>query len=121
MNKNWSYARFYTFFGITSKVDLTEQEIVETVRETDDYILRPHKSTEDAVINDMMVVEKSHASTTYGCYYYHDQSQLWFINPMGATEKGVNHFVHTLYLNTPSNYVARTKRIYNENGEPLKN
>ncbi len=121
LNKNFAYGRHFTFFAITSKTDLTEQEIVESVRETSDYLLRPHKSSENAIINDMLVVEKTFANKNYGAYYRYPDCNLWFINPMGAVEKGVNHFVYTLFNNTPSNYVARTKRFYNAKNQLIKN
>lgn len=120
LNQNYAYGRHFTFFAISSKVDLTEQEIIECVRESTDYLLRPHKSSENAIINDMLVVEKTHANTTYGAFYRHQDCKLWFINPMGAVEKGINHFVFTLYDNTFSNYVARLKRIYNTKNQLLK-
>lgn len=121
LNQNKAYFRNLTFFAITSKVDLTESEIVECVRETPDYLLRPHKSSENALVNDMLVIEKTHANTNYGAFYRHKDCKLWFINPLGAVEKGVNHFVYTLYDNTPSNYVARLKRIYNAKNQLIKN
>lgn len=112
LNGKKSYTRYLNIPTIIAKTYLTENEILEVIENSCEYALKTYRSNYDNMVNDMLVVEKTFSNVPYGAYYFRLNCMLWIINPMGATERGVNHFCYTLYDNLFCNYIALTQRIY---------
>ncbi len=93
---------------------LTDNEILEAVRSSDDMRLRPMKSEENLRANDLTVVERHlRSNTSYGYRRWDENRQLVLVNPIGATEYGLSHLMATLDENCPDcNIISRERRLY---------
>ena len=91
---------------------LTDSEILETVRSSDDLRLRAMKSDESQRVNDLTVVERFLSNTDYGYCRWDDKENLVLINPVGAVEYSTSHVMATLVENTTCNIISRERRFY---------
>ncbi len=107
-------ARYLSVDYLRAICMLTDNEILEAVRSSDDMRLRPMKSDENLRANDLTVVERHlKSNTSYGYRRWDENRQLVLINPLGATEHGLSHLMATLDENCPDcNIISRERRLY---------
>ena len=105
-------ARYLSMEAISSVCMLTDNEVLEAVRWSDDMRMRPMKSDESLKVNDMKVVERYLVNTAYGYCRWDDAEPLVLLNPIGATEHGLSHITATLAENCPWNVISRERRFY---------
>lgn len=107
-------ARYLSVDYLRAICMLTDNEILEAVRSSDDMRLRPMKSDENLLANDLTVVERHlRSNTSYGYRRWDDNRQLVLINPLGATEHGLSHLIATIAENRPDcNIISREHRLY---------
>ena len=107
-------ARYLSVDYLRAICMLTDNEILEAVRSSDDMRLRPMKSDENLRANDLTVVERHlQSNTSYGYRRWDENRQLVLVNPLGATEYGLSHLMATLDENCPDcNIISREHRLY---------
>ena len=107
-------ARYLSVDYLRAICMLTDNEILEAVRSSDDMRLRPMKSDENLRANDLTVVERHlKSNTSYGYRRWDENRQLVLINPLGATEHGLSHLIATIGENCPDcNIISRERRLY---------
>ena len=107
-------ARYLSVDYLRAICMLTDNEILEAVRSSDDMRLRPMKSDENLRANDLTVVERHlRSNTSYGYRRWDENRQLVLVNPLGATEYGLSHLMATLDENCPDcNIISREHRLY---------
>ncbi|MBQ6097078.1 MAG: ion transporter [Bacteroidales bacterium] len=107
-------ARYLSVDYLRSICMLTDNEILEAVRSSDDMRLRPMKSDENLRANDLTVVERHlRSNTSYGYRRWDENRQLVLVNPIGATEHGISHLMATFDENCPDcNIISREHRLY---------
>ncbi len=91
---------------------LTDNEILEAVRASDELRMRAMKSDEEMKVNDLTVVERFLSNTDYGYCRWDDKENLVLINPVGAVEYSTSHVMSTLAENTTCNIISRERRFY---------
>lgn len=116
-NNQKVYPRYYTFDAITARTLLSEQEILECVRNAKHLVIRAMKSSDELKFNDIKIVERFYHNASYGTCLIHQTSNVYIINPMGATERGISHFTHALSDCLQFNYIARQLRMYKDKDE----
>lgn len=118
LNKRVAYPRHLTFDAITARSLLSENEILSCISAANELTIRAMKSSEEVKFSDIKIIEYSPIfNRTYGAFIENPKSNIWIINSIGATERGVTHFNYTIAENLGYNYVARLKRIFTEDGE----
>lgn len=107
-------ARYLSVDYLRAICMLTDNEILEAVRSSDDMRLRPMKSDENLRANDLTVVERHlRSNTSYGYRRWDANRQLVLVNPLGATEHGLSHLMATIAENRPDcNIISRERRFY---------
>ena len=113
-------ARYLSTEVLHSICMLTDNEILEAVRTSDDLRLRAMKSDESLRVNDLTVVERFLSNTSYGYCRWDADEKLVLLGSMGAVEYGISHIMATLAENTSYNIISREKRFYgaaNETGQ----
>lgn len=107
-------ARYLSVDYLRAICMLTDNEILEAVRSSDDMRLRPMKSDENLRANDLTVVERHlRSNTSYGYRRWDENRQLVLVNPIGATEYGLSHLIATIAENRPDcNIISREHRLY---------
>lgn len=107
-------ARYLSVDYLRAICMLTDNEILEAVRSSDDMRLRPMKSDENLRANDLTVVERHlKSNTSYGYRRWDENRKLVLINPIGATEHGLSHLIATIGENCPDcNIISRERRLY---------
>lgn len=107
-------ARYLSVDYLRAICMLTDNEILEAVRSSDDMRLRPMKSDENLRANDLTVVERHlQSNTSYGYRRWDENRRLVLVNPLGATEYGLSHLMATLDENCPDcNIISREHRLY---------
>ena len=113
-------ARYLSTEVLHSICMLTDNEILEAVRTSDDLRLRAMKSDESLRVNDLTVVERFLSNTSYGYCRWDADEKLVLLGTMGAVEYGISHIMATLAENTSYNVISRERRFYgaaNETGQ----
>lgn len=107
-------ARYLSVDYLRAICMLTDNEILEAVRSSDDMRLRPMKSDENLRANNLTVVERHlQSNTSYGYRRWDANRQLVLVNPIGATEHGLSHLIATIAENCPDcNIISREHRLY---------
>lgn len=105
-------SRYLSAEVIHSVCMLTDNEILESVRASDDLRMRAMKSDEGMKVNDLTVVERFLSNTDYGYCRWDDKKNIVLINPVGAVEYGVSHMMATFAENTTYNIISRERRFY---------
>ena len=70
---------------------LTDNEVLEAVRSSDDMRLRSMKSDESLRVSDMTVVERFLCNTTFGYSRWNEEEQTVVLFPCNATEYALSH------------------------------
>lgn len=117
--------RYVSFDALQAVCLLTDEEIVEAVRESDnlrfhrkeaDYDtslrFRPKKSDYGMSFADLKVLERYKTNTSYGFCRRTEGNKFCVLNIWGATEHGLSHFVETFADNTPVDVVTRERRFF---------
>ena len=91
---------------------LTDSDIIEAVRSSNDLRLRPMKSDEEMKENDLTVVERYLQNRNFGYCKWQDDQNIVLLNNMGATEYGLSHVMATMDENTSCNIISRERRFY---------
>ena len=117
--------RYLSFDALQSVCLLTDEEIVEAVRESDnlryhprnvDYDtslrFRPKKSDYGMSFADLKVLERYKTNTSYGFCRRGEGQKFCILNIWGATEHGVSHFVETIADNTQMDVITRERRFF---------
>lgn len=113
-------ARYLSVDYLRAICMLTDNEILEAVRSSDDMRLRPMKSDESLRANDMTVVERFLCNTTFGYRRWNADESTVLLFPYNATEYSLSHIAATVAENTPFNLICRERRFYgaaNETGQ----
>lgn len=117
--------RYMSFDALQAVCLLTDEEIVEAVRESDnlrfhrqeaDYDtslrFRPKKSDYGMSFADLKVLERYKTNTSYGFCRRSEGQKFCILNIWGATEHGVSHFVETIADNTQMDVITRERRFF---------
>ena len=117
--------RYLSFDALQAVCLLTDEEIVEAVRESDnlrfhrqeaDYDtslrFRPKKSDYGMSFADLKVLERYKTNTSYGFCRRTEGQKFCILNIWGATEHGVSHFVETIADNTQVDVITRERRFF---------
>lgn len=94
-------ARYLSVNYLRAICMLTDNEILEAVRSSDDMRLRPMKSDESLRANDMTVVERFLCNTTFGYRRWNADESTVLLFPYNATEYSLSHIAATVAENTP--------------------
>jgi len=112
LDKRKAHWRYLTLEYLQSRILLTENEIIECIRESDNLRFRAMKSSNDIKFNDTKLLEYFEKNCSYGCRKINSESKFFIINPMGATERCISHFTATMAEHLNANYFSREQRIY---------
>ncbi len=102
-----AYDRFSTFENIESRFLLSNAEILECIRNSENLRLRAMKSSEEVKYNDTKLIEHFVRNTDYGCKVVNEKSNVFLINPMGKSERCISHFTYTIIDNLGYNFLSR--------------
>lgn len=81
---------------LQSRLNYTDNEIFEAVRNSNKLRIKWEKSDPTLNIADMIVLEHFLSNTTYGLKRLNETSKIFIINPIGKGERGISHFSNTL-------------------------
>jgi hypothetical protein len=106
-----AFARFFVFDTIQTRFLLSDQEILESIRESDNLRFRAMKSQPSVRYNDTKLVERFMNNSSYGCKTKGSRN-IYIINPSGAIERCISHFTYSLAHNLDYSYISRERRLY---------
>lgn len=92
------------------RLELTKEDIVNSIKKFGQLRLKMLKNSKDVVI------EAFDANTEYGCLI-NNQSNLTFISTQNYSDIGIGHFTSTLAHNLNANYISNE---FYSTGAPLK-
>lgn len=102
-----AHTRYYTFEDLGTRLLFSDQEILESVRSSENLRFRAMKSNESLKYNDIKLVERFVKNVSYGCILLNKESNVFIVNPMGKSERCISHFTFTLIDNLGYNYISR--------------
>jgi voltage-gated potassium channel len=105
------YPRFFVFETIQTRFLLSDGEILEAIRESDQLRFRAMKSNSSVRYNDTKLVERYLFNTSYGTKIESNKN-IYIINPSGAIERCISHFAYTLADNLKYHFISRERRFY---------
>jgi voltage-gated potassium channel len=114
-----AFPRFASLDFLQVKFLLSEQEIMETIRESKNLRFRALKSKPENAFSDIRIVESFQTNCSYGFRQFNEESKLVLINAIGENERGISHLAYTLAAGLNVNYIAREVLILNLNQAPV--
>lgn len=111
--------RYFTFQQIQSRFTYSHDEIIECIRSSANLRFRAMKSSDTIKYSDIQVVERFLNNTSYGSKIINSKSNIYIINPMGASERCISHYTHTIVDNLGYNYLSREIRLRTKNEEAI--
>jgi voltage-gated potassium channel len=81
---------------LQARLNYTDNEIFESVRNSNKLRIKWDKSDPANKIADLIVLEYFDANTSYGVFRRNTQSKIHLINPIGRGERGISHFCNTI-------------------------
>jgi voltage-gated potassium channel len=106
-----AFARFFVFDTIQARFLLSDNEILESIRASNNLRYRAMKSLPTLRYNDTKLIERFLHNTTYGSKI-NTNKNVYIINPSGASERCISHFTFTIASNLNYNYISRENRLY---------
>jgi voltage-gated potassium channel len=106
--------RYVTFDALQARFLFTDDEIIETIRKSENLRFRAVKSNDNNKYNDIEIIERFDKNVSYGCRLTNKNSVVNIINPLGAHEKGISHFTHTIADQLGYNYLSLERKIITE-------
>lgn len=119
LNKRKSHFRYLSFDALQARLVYSDNEILECVREANNLRFRPMKSNDDLKFSDIKIIERFINNTTYGCKIINSNSNIYIINPLGAIERCISHFSHTIVDILGYNYISRELRLVDSENEAI--
>ncbi len=119
LNKRKSHFRYLSFDALQARLLYSDNEILECVREADNLRFRPMKSNEKLKFSDIKIIERYIKNTSYGCKLINPKSNVYVINPLGAIERCISHFSHTIVDVLGYNFISREIRLVDANQEEI--
>lgn len=113
-----SRCRQLSYDTVQTILMLTDIEIMEAVRSSDNIKMMARKSSPELMYNDMKVLERFKRGETeeqgfpYGFRRWDEQQHVCIVGAIGATEIGMSHVIDTIADNYPYNIIARQVRIW---------
>lgn len=117
--KYHTHMRYVTFDTLQARILLSDEEIIECVRNSENLRFRSMKSAENIKYNDVKILERYWRNTSYGCYLQ-KETKFFVINSMGASERCISHFTYTIADVLNFNYISRENRFETQKGKPIK-
>ena len=77
------------------------------------------KSNEKLKFSDIKIIERYIKNTSYGCKLINPKSNVYVINPLGAIERCISHFSHTIVDVLGYNFISREIRLVDANQEEI--
>jgi len=114
-----AFPRFASLDFLQVKFLLSEQEIMETIRESQNLRFRALKSKPENAFSDIRIVESFHTNCSYGFRRFNEESKVVLINAIGENERGISHLAFTLAAGLNVNYIAREVLLLNHNQAPV--
>lgn len=119
LNNRKSHLRYLSFDALQARLIYSNNEILECVREADNLRFRPMKSNDELKFSDIKIIERYISNTSYGCKLNNPNSNIYIINPLGAIERCISHFSHTIVDILGYNYISRELRLVDSENEPI--
>lgn len=120
IDKRIGYARFSTFENLQTRLLYSDAELLECVRNSENLRFRAMKSSDNIKYNDTKLIEYFRKNSSYGCTILNEESNVYIINPVGATERCISHFTFTIIDNLGYNYISREIKLHTNNGDLIK-
>lgn len=118
LDKTKVHIRYFTFESLQASLLLTDDEILECVRESDRLRFRSMKSSDDVKYNDVKIIERYSKNRSYGAKILND-SNIYIVNTMGAAERCLSHFCETIVGIQRLNYISRENKFYTTGGNKI--
>ena len=119
LNKRKSHFRYLSFDALQARLIYSDNEILECVREANNLRFRPMKSNDKLKFSDIKIIERYLKNTSYGCKLINSNSNIYIINPLGAIERCISHFSHTIVDILGYNYISREIRLVDSDHEEI--
>ena len=119
LNKRKSHFRYLSFDALQARLIYSDNEILECVREANNLRFRPMKSNDKLKFSDIKIIERYPKNTSYGCKLINSNSNIYIINPLGAIERCISHFSHTIVDILGYNYISREIRLVDSDHEEI--
>lgn len=104
---------------LQSRLNYTDNEIFEAVRNSERLRIKWEKSDPSLKVADMIALEHFIPNAKYGVHRIVDESKIYIVNPIGKGERGISHFANTLAeygeFNLVSNEIFSGGEIFKEN------
>jgi voltage-gated potassium channel len=119
IDNKMAYWRYIVFQNLQARLLYSDEEILESIRNSENLRFRTLKSADHLKYHDTKLIERFDSNRSYGCLIEKPESNLYIINPMGGVERCISHFNYTIADNLGLNFISREKRIYIKDYEEL--
>jgi len=119
LNKRKSNFRYLSFEALQSRLIFSDDQILECVKEADNLRFRAMKSNDKLKFSDIKIIERYLKNTSYGCKLINPKSNVYIVNPLGAIERCISHFSHTIVDILGYNYISREIRLVDSDHEEI--
>ena len=119
LNNRETNFRYLSFEALQSRLIYSDDQILECVKEAKNLRFRPMKSNDKLKFSDIKIIERYLSNTSYGCKMINPNSNVYIINPLGAIERCISHFSHTIIDILGYNYISREIRLVDSDQEAI--